>query len=93
MTVVYGVDAPDERDNHVVRVTDAAGDVVAEDVTLDQREFTGRAFGLALPIDSVAPFKVELFDFDREWYQSGEELPDTYVRPDSKPLATATVNP
>jgi hypothetical protein len=93
VTVVYGVDAPDERDNHVVRVTDAAGDVVAEDVTLDQREFTGRAFGLALPADSVAPFKVELFDYDREWYQSGEELPDTYVRPDSKPLATATVNP
>jgi hypothetical protein len=93
VTVVYGVDAPDERDNHVVRVTDAAGDVVAEDVTLDQRNFTGRAFGLALPIDSVAPFTVELFDFDREWYQSSEELPDTYVRPDSKPIATATVHP
>jgi hypothetical protein len=93
VTVVYGVDAPDERDNHVVRVTDAAGDVVAEDVTLDQRNFTGRAFGLALPNDSVAPFTVELFDFDREWYQSGDQLPDTYVRPGSKPLATATVVP
>jgi hypothetical protein len=93
VTVVYGVDAPDERDNHVVRVTDAAGDVVAEDVTLDQRNFTGRAFGLALPNDSVAPFTVELFDYDREWYQSGEELPDTYVRPGAKPLATAIVKP
>jgi hypothetical protein len=93
VTVVYGVDAPDERDNHVVRVTDAAGDVVAEDVTLDQRNFTGRAFGLALPNDSVAPFTVELFDYDREWYQSGEELPNTYVRPGSKPLATAIVKP
>jgi hypothetical protein len=93
VTVVYGVDAPDERDNHVLRVTDAAGDVVAEDVTLDQRDFTGRAFGLALPNDSVAPFTVELFDYDREWYQSGEELPDTYVRPGSKPLATAIVKP
>jgi hypothetical protein len=93
VTVVYGVDAPDERDNHVVRVTDAAGDVVAEDVTLDQRNFSGRAFGLALPNDSVAPFTVELFDYDREWYQSGEELPDTYVRPGSRPLATAIVKP
>jgi hypothetical protein len=93
VTVVYGVDAPDERDNHVVRVTDAAGDVVAEDVTLDQRNFTGRAFGLALPNDSVAPFTVELFDYDREWYQSGDQLPETYVRPGSKPLATAIVKP
>jgi hypothetical protein len=93
VTVVYGVDAPDERDNHVVRVTDAAGDVVAEDVTLDQRNFTGRAFGLALPNDSVAPFTVELFDYDREWYQSGDQLPDTYIRPGSKPLATAIVKP
>jgi hypothetical protein len=93
VTVVYGVDSPDERDNHVVRVTDAAGDVVAEDVTLDQRNFTGRAFGLALPSDSVAPFTVELFDYDREWYQSGDQLPDTYIRPGAKPLATAIVKP
>lgn len=93
VTVVYGIDAPDERDNHVVRVTDASGDLVAEDVTLDQRNFTGRAFGLALPNDSVAPFTVELFDYDREWYQSGDQLPDTYIRPGSKPLATAIVKP
>jgi hypothetical protein len=77
----------------VVRITDAAGDVVAEDVTLDQRNFTGRAFGLALPSDSVAPFTVELFDYDREWYQSGDQLPDTYIRPGAKPLATAIVKP
>jgi hypothetical protein len=93
VTVVYGVDAPDERDNHVVRVTDAAGDVVAEDVTLDQRNFSGRAFALALPTDSVAPFTVELFDFDREWYSAGEDLPDTYVRPDSTPIASAKLVP
>jgi hypothetical protein len=93
VTVVYGVDAPDKRDSHVVRVTDAAGDVVAEDVTVDQQNFNGRAFGLALPSDSVAPFTVELFDFDREWFLSGDQQPDSFIRPGSTALATVSITP
>jgi hypothetical protein len=92
-TLVFGVDAPDPRDNHVVRVIDADGDIVAEDVTTDTHGIDGRAFALTLPADSVAPFTVELYDFDREWFTSGDTQPDSYVRPGSAPLASKVVQP
>jgi hypothetical protein len=90
-TLVFGVDAPDPRDNHVVRVIDAEGDIVAEDVTTDATGVDGRAFALTLPADSVAPFTVELYDFDREWFTAGETVPDSFVRPGSAPIASNTV--
>jgi hypothetical protein len=66
--VVFGILSDESPENQVVRVTDAEGDVVGEEVAYDQRVINGRAFAFALDDRAVGPFTVEIFDFDRPWY-------------------------
>jgi hypothetical protein len=89
-TVVFGV-SPSAGDNQVIRIVDAAGDVVAEDVTVDQDLIDGRAFAVDIPADAVAPFTAELYDFDRSWYVEADPEPDSFVRPGADRLESKTV--
>ncbi len=93
-TVVFGVDAirpAGSGENHVIRIVDAAGDVVAEDVTIDQDLIDGRAFALDIPTDAVAPLTAELYDFDRAWYADADPEPESFVRPNAPLLETHEV--
>jgi hypothetical protein len=88
--VVFGV-TPAAGENQVVRIVDANGDVVAEDVTIDQELIDGRAFALDLPADAVAPFSAELYEYDRAWYADSEPEPDSFVKPGTTPIATLDI--
>jgi hypothetical protein len=91
--VVFGVLSNESPENQVVRVTDAEGDVVGEEVAYDQRLINGRAFAFPLDPQAVAPFKVELFDFDRAWYSENFDKPDTgFVSDEAEPTQTLPLN-
>ncbi len=92
--VVFGITSAESPENQVVRVTDAEGDIVGEDVATDEGEIRGRSFAIPLDAAAVAPFTVELFDFDREWYlaefENGND--QTYVKPGFSPTIRVQVN-
>ena len=50
----------------------------------------GRPFVIELPTDTVAPFTVELYNFDRAWFVANSHDPDL-LQDGAKPFATATV--
>jgi hypothetical protein len=82
-------------ENQVVRVTDAEGDVVGEVVAYDQRLLKGRAFAFPLDKESVGPFTVELFDFDRTWYSENFDKNneyDSFVSDEAEPILQLPVS-
>jgi hypothetical protein len=95
MPVVFGVLSNASPENQVVRVTDAEGDVVGEEVAYDALSIKGRAFAFPLDKRAVAPFTVEIFDFDRAWYSENfEKLDDaqTFVSDEAEPILQLPVS-
>jgi hypothetical protein len=95
LPVVFGVLSNASPENQVVRVTDADGDVVGEEVAYDALSINGRAFAFPLDKRAVAPFTVEIFDFDRVWYtENFEKLDDaqTFVSDEAEPILQLPVS-
>jgi hypothetical protein len=95
LPVVFGVLSNASPENQVVRVTDAEGDVVGEEVAYDALSIKGRAFAFPLDKRAVAPFTVEIFDFDRVWYtENFEKLDDaqTFVSDEAEPILQLPVS-
>jgi hypothetical protein len=85
---VFGLVGTGSEDSNVLRVLDAHGTEVAQN-TRD-----GRVFAIPLPKDAVGPFTIELYDFDREWYDSTFDDRDgdvPYLKPGSAKIASTRV--
>ena len=91
---VFGLATAESADGYVVRVVDANGDELSQDTTYEQEARDGYSFAVPLPNDAVGPFTVELYDFDREWYDSTFDDRDgglPYLKPGSSKIASTTV--
>jgi hypothetical protein len=93
--VVFGILSDESPENQVVRITDAEGDVVGEEVAYDQRLLNGRAFAFPLDTRAVGPFTVELFDFDRAWYSENFDKTSengSFVSDEAEPILQLPVS-
>ena len=85
-TVVFGV-VKDTME--IIRVRNSAGDVLAEDFSIENGYLDGRAFGIELPTNVTGELTIEGYSYDDD---VADSLPETKFLPtDAKPLATESV--
>ncbi len=92
--IVFGA-LPSGEDPRVIRVMDANGSLLAQDLTVEDSTTDGQVFAIALP-STAKNITVEIHEFDVDWFQQADENNTTdketsLLNPDSKALTSKQV--